>query len=121
MKENIVKLIAEKIIPIEQAKEEWTNGVLINLDANKMPSDALEKLKSIIETYPGDCVGCLKINIDDKTPVLVKLSDEYMTGLEPVFFDKVQELLGEGAIETRCAPVKEKEKKKKPWLNKQKN
>ncbi|MCK5695105.1 MAG: DNA polymerase III subunit alpha [Desulfobacula sp.] len=116
-KENIVKLIAEKIVSIEQASSEWTNGVLIKIDAQESSSDTLGKLKAIIESFPGDCTACLKIEIEDKPPVLIKLSDEYMTGSEPSFFTTVEDLLGEGAIETRCAPVKEKQKKNKPWLN----
>ncbi|WP_457551140.1 DNA polymerase III subunit alpha [Desulfobacula sp.] len=116
--ENIVKLVADKIIPIDQAADEWTNGVLIKFDAQKNSPDKLEKLKSIIETFPGDCTVCLRIIIKDIPPVLIKLSDEYMTGSDPSFFKKVEELLGEGAIETRSASIKEKQKKKKPWLNK---
>ncbi|MCD4722482.1 MAG: DNA polymerase III subunit alpha, partial [Desulfobacula sp.] len=116
-KENIVKLIAEKIVPIEQASCEWTNGVLIKVDAGEASFDTLEKLKAIIENFPGDCKACLRIDIEDKPPVLIKLADEYMTGSDPSFFTKVEELLGKGAIETRCAPVKEKQKKNKPWLN----
>ena len=118
--ENIVKLLAEKIIPIEKAPEEWTNGVLIKVDNQNASVGMLEKLKPIIENFPGDCTACLKIVIDDKPPVLVKLSDEYMTDSSPSFFDRVEDLLGKGAIETRCAAVKEKERKKKPWLNKKK-
>jgi DNA polymerase-3 subunit alpha len=117
-KENIVKLIAENIVPIEQASNEWTNGVLIKVNAQDASSDTLEKLKLIIETFPGDCTACLKIEINDKPPVLVKLSDEYNTSSDPSFFGRVSDLLGEGSIETRCAPVKEKQKKNKPWLNK---
>jgi DNA polymerase-3 subunit alpha len=119
-KENIVKLIAEKIIPIDQASREWTNGVLIKVDAQKSSLDTLERLKSIIENHPGDCTACLKIEIDDKPPVLIKLSDDYMTGVDPSFFERVTDLLGQGAIETRCAAIKEKQKKNKPWLNKKK-
>jgi len=118
--ENIVKLIADKIVPIEKAPEEWTNGVLIKVDNQESSVETLEKLKSIIENFPGDCTVCLKIGIDDKPPVLVKLSDEYMTDSSPSFFVEVEKLLDKGAIETRCAVVKEKEKKKKPWLNKKK-
>ncbi len=117
-KENIVKLVADNIVPIEQASNEWTNGVLIKVNAQNASSDTLEKLKSIIENYPGDCTACLKIEIKDKPPVLIKLSNEYRTGSDPSFFAKVEKLLGDGAIETKCTPVKEKQKKNKPWLNK---
>jgi len=116
-KENIVKLIAEKIVPINQASSEWTNGILIKVNAKNASSDTLEKLKAIIESFPGDCTTCLKIKIEDNSSVLVKLSDDYMTGSDPFFFTKVEDLLGRGAVETRCAPVKDKQKKNKPWLN----
>lgn len=120
-KENIVKLIANKIIPIEQASSEWTNGILITVEADKSSDDTLQKLKSVIEQYPGDCVTCLKIEIADKPSVLVKLSDEYMTVSDASFFKEIEEITGQGKIETRCAPIKEKQKKNKPWLNKKKN
>jgi DNA polymerase-3 subunit alpha len=115
-KENSVKLVAEKMIPIERAADEWTNGVLIKVIEKDAPSGILEKLKSIIEAFPGDCTACLKIELEDKPPVLVKLSDYYKTSSDPSFFARVDDLLGKGASETRCAPVKEKQKKKKPWL-----
>lgn len=117
--ENMVKLIANVIVPIEKASEEWTNGVLIQVDSQKNTTQDLEELKSIIDLYPGDCTACLKINIEkDKPSVLVKLSDEYKTSVEPQFFKQVEKLLGQGCIETRCAPVKARQKKKKPWQKK---
>ncbi|MCP3872950.1 MAG: DNA polymerase III subunit alpha, partial [Desulfobacteraceae bacterium] len=47
-KENIVKLIANKIVPIEQASNEWTNGIQIQVDSQTSSLDTLEDLKSII-------------------------------------------------------------------------
>ena len=117
--ENVVKLIAEKMVAIEKANEEWTNGILITLDAGKVSSDTLHKLKLIIEMYPGDCTTCLKILVDDAPPVLVKISDG--TSPDPLFFTAVEQLLGKGTIQTKCAPIKEKQKKNKPWLKKKNN
>ncbi len=57
---NIAKLIADKIIPIEQAEQEWTNGILIKIDAALASIDMLEKLKPIIKMYPGPYSACLK-------------------------------------------------------------
>ncbi|MCP3874408.1 MAG: DNA polymerase III subunit alpha, partial [Desulfobacteraceae bacterium] len=119
-KENIVKLIANKIVPIEQASNEWTNGIQIQVDSQTSSLDTLEDLKSIIEMYPGDCITCLKILTKEKQPVLIKLSDDYMTCSDASFFKQVEEIIGKGTIETRCAPVKEKQKKNKPWLRKKK-
>ena len=116
-KENIVKLIAENIVPIDHASQEWTHSILIHINAQGASLDTLEKIKIIIENHPGDYTVCLKIKIDDNPAVQVKLSDDYTSSLDPSFFAQVEDLLGEGAIDTRCAPVKERQKKNKPWLN----
>ncbi len=114
--ENIVKLIGEKIVPIEHAEEEWTSGIIIEVDASRYDSHTLEQLKPIIERYPGDCISCLKIRIDEgNPPIMVKLSDQYLSCSDPSFFKEVETLLGEGSINTRCAPIKAKVKKKKQW------
>ncbi|MFO7911155.1 MAG: DNA polymerase III subunit alpha [Desulfotignum sp.] len=114
-KDNGIKLLAEKIVPVDQAGEEWTNGILIALDADRVGTDALEKLKPIIQRYPGDCTTCLKIHIQDTPEILIKLDDDFSTCPDTVFFQEIESLLGTGSIEIRCAPVKEKAKKKKNW------
>ncbi len=120
-KENIVKLIAEKIVPVDQASSEWTNGVLIHMDARQAGSGVLDELKTVIEMNPGECEAFFKITIqDDVPPVLIKLGEDYTTTNEPVFFEQVEKITGQGTIETRCAAIKEKVRKKKPWLNKKK-
>ncbi|MCG8635199.1 MAG: DNA polymerase III subunit alpha [Desulfobacterales bacterium] len=116
--ENAVKLLGEKIVPIAQAENEWTSGILIQVDASRHGIDTLEQIKPVIERYPGDCISFLKIRIDEKhPPVLVKLGDEYRADAHPTYFQEVETILGKGAIETKCAPVKEKGKKKR-WQKK---
>jgi DNA polymerase-3 subunit alpha len=117
--DNTVKLLGEKIVPIDQAGKEWTSGIIIKVDPDQYDSDTLEQLKPIIERYPGDCISCVKIHVNDDNPsVLVKLSDEYCSCSDPSFFKEVENLLGEGTIETQCAPIKAKVKKKRPWETK---
>ncbi len=87
-KDTSIKLLAEKVVPIDQAAQEWTNGILIEVDAARFDTETLERLKPIVQRYPGDCTACLKICIPDKPDVLVKLSDEYMTCSNPGFFEE---------------------------------
>jgi DNA polymerase III subunit alpha len=117
-KENLVKLIAEQIVPIDDAGKEWTTGVLINLDAGSDYIETLEKIKTTIQMYPGDSTTCLKITINDNTPVMVKLGEEYNTCNDPDFFQKITDIAGNNSIEVRCAPIKEPLKRNKPWLKK---
>ncbi len=114
-KDNGIKLLAEKIVPVEQAGEEWNNGILIAVNADRFGTDVLSQLKPIVQRYPGDCTTCLKIQVQDTPEILVKMGEDYTTCSDPAFFQEVETLLGRGSIETRCAPVKEKLRKKKPW------
>ncbi len=115
-KENMVKLLAEKIVPVENAAREWTSGVMIHVDAQKADAKLIEALKPIVTRYPGDCPAFMKIKTSPDGPeILVKLSDQYMTSSAPGFFKEVEELLGRGTIETQCAPVKNKVREKKKW------
>jgi DNA polymerase-3 subunit alpha len=120
-KENTVKLIAEKIIPIEKASEEWANGVIIKLDAEKSSLITLEQLKTILKKYPGECPTYLNIEIDQTPPLMIKLAGDYHTASDSSFYKEIEELIGEGRIETTCAPVKEKQKIKKNWKKKPNN
>jgi DNA polymerase-3 subunit alpha len=118
-KENIVKLIAEKIIPIEKASEEWASGLIIRLNTEKSSSSTLERLKVIIKKYPGDCPIFLNMEIDDTPPVIMKLSEDFCTAADSCLCQEIEDLIGKERIETTCAPIKEKQKIRKNWKNKQ--
>ena len=49
---------------------------------------------------------------------MVKLGTEYKTCNDQAFFKNIEELVGQGNIEVKCAPVKEPPKRNKPWLKK---
>ena len=120
-KENSVKLIAERIVPIENAAKEWTSGVLINLNSKNHSSDTLKQIKTTLQKYPGDSTTCLKIQINGKIPVIVKLGDEYKTSSEPELFDEISKIAGKDTVEAMCAPIKEPPKRNKPWQKKNKS
>jgi len=114
-KEKIVKLIANKIVSIDSAEEEWINSCLICVKTDNPSSNVLDRLKKIIQEYPGDCPVYLNIEIPGKPSVLIKLSKEYDVSSNQSFAKAVEKLLGKGALETKCRPVRQKVRKKKPW------
>ena len=119
-KENTVKLIGEAIVPATQAETFWAAGIVMQVDAQHHGPDVFDQLKPVIERYPGKCVFLLNIHIDSEHPdVMVKLSDAYKSDACPGLFQEIETILGSGTIETRCAPVKDKVKKKKHWPKKQ--
>ncbi|MEA1967767.1 MAG: DNA polymerase III subunit alpha [Thermodesulfobacteriota bacterium] len=117
-RENSVKLLAEKIIPMDQAKQEWTASIIMNMDLSKQLSsdNTLDKLKTIIDRYPGTCTSFLNIIIPDGSSVVLELSEENSLSPDAALFKEVNSLLGPNSIETKCAAIKQKEKKK--WYRK---
>ena len=118
-KENSVKLLAKKIVPMEMAQQEWTASIIIRMSALKAEEHILNKLKSIIERYPGTCRSYLCIILPDTSSVVIDLSEDNRVDPERGFFREVEALMGTGSIETKCAIVKQNQKKK-TWQNKKK-
>ena len=119
-KESAVNLLAEVIVPVEQAESQWAAGIVMQVDAQKHGLDVFDQLKPVIERYPGDCVSLFNILIDKDHPeVMVKLADVYRADAHPDFFREIETILGPGCIETKCAPVKEKVRRKKRWKKKE--
>ena len=119
-KENNVKLLAESIIPMERAEEEWTASIVIQANGcgtTAPPHDekTLNQLKQLMDRYPGNCNAFLEIKVSDTSSVILQLPEYTRLAPDPVFFREVTLLLGQGAIETRCAPIKPKERKRRHY------
>lgn len=116
-RENSVKLLAESIVPIERAEQEWTSTIIIKIDGMAASEKSLDRLKYIVDRYPGTCCMFLDISVSDSASVVVQLPGDTRFAPEPALFQEVNALLGSGSIETRCASVKQKEKRKS-WPSK---
>ncbi|MCF8045049.1 MAG: DNA polymerase III subunit alpha [Desulfarculaceae bacterium] len=118
-RESSTNLIAEKIIPIEQAEQEWTASMVIQLDASSCDKETVARLKRIADRYPGECSAYIAVAVPDKPRVIVQLPEDCSVACDPDFLKEVEELLGSGAVTTKCAPVKQKNKNKK-WQKRRK-
>ncbi len=112
-RENSTNLIADKIVPIEQAEQEWTAGMVIHMDASYADKETVGSLKRIADRYPGECTTYIAVAVPDKPSVIVQLPEDCKVACDPGFLKEVEKLLGAGAVTTKCAPVKQKNKSKK--------
>ena len=115
-KENSVKLLADSIVPMEMAEKEWAASIIIKVNAFNGDESAneqgLNKLKHIFGKYPGNCTGFIEIRVSESASVVVQISHENRLTPAPALFQEIIALFGAGSIETRCAAVKQKEKRK---------
>ncbi|MBF0390191.1 MAG: DNA polymerase III subunit alpha [Desulfamplus sp.] len=112
-KENNIKLLAQSIVPIEKAEEEWASTIIIRVNSGRDEQN-LDRLKEILVKYPGNCNGFLEIQALESVWVVIQISNngELKLSPNPLLFQEVEALLGIGSIVARCGAIKQKEKKK---------
>ncbi|ACN15575.1 DnaE [Desulforapulum autotrophicum HRM2] len=118
-RESNVKLLAEQIVPIDKAEAEWTASIVITMAAKGADISVLERLKGLLHRFAGTCSVFLEITVEDGSSVVIQLSQDELVSPDPLLFQEVEALLGKNTIETRCAPVKQRERKKRWQNNKQ--
>ncbi len=113
--EEAVQIIADTIIPIEQAPEFWTASVHINLDVGRTQPEVLKELYQIVKSNPGSCRSFIGIRDAGKTETIIALPEELKLRNGKGLRRSVNALLGYDAVETKCtaaaasiAPKKEK-------------
>jgi len=57
-----IKLIAEKVIPLEQAREVYAKNLHLNVEVDKMKTTDVESLRKLCARYDGDCNLLFHIN-----------------------------------------------------------
>ncbi|MFH1154630.1 MAG: DNA polymerase III subunit alpha [Pseudomonadota bacterium] len=120
-KESSIKLLAETIVPMERAEQEWTASIVITVSMPVPGPSLLDDLKGILMRYPGSCTAYLTIAMPMVPRTTLQLSENYNLNPDPALFSDITRLLGPGTIETRCAPVKSAPPAKKRWQGGQRN
>jgi DNA polymerase-3 subunit alpha len=93
--------------------------MVIQLDASSCDKETVARLKRIADRYPGECSAYIAVAVPDRPRVIVQLPEDCGVACDPNFLKEVDELLGSGAVTTKCAPVKQKNKNKK-WQKRRK-
>lgn len=107
--ENTVKLLADKIIPIDQAEETWTRQVTIQLDVTKTDQETLEKLLQIFKDHRGPSPAVLGFLNPGVSHTRIAVADDFRLAAGPPLRKAVENLLGYDAVMVACkAPELEK-------------
>jgi DNA polymerase-3 subunit alpha len=100
------KLLADTVIPMEEAETLWTAEVHFNIDVTRTDKEKLERLRDLIRRYPGDCSGWLHLKMEEEVETIVAMSEQWRIQPGEAFNREVTALLGYGAVETRCGEIK---------------
>ena len=102
--ENTVKMLADKIVPIDQAEATWTQGVTIQLDVSRTDRDKLDKLRQIFRDHSGPSPAVLGILDPGVSRTRIAVSEAFRLAAGPPLREAVRDLLGYDAVAVECKP-----------------
>jgi len=102
--ENKAKVIAEKVVPIEEAEETWTATVHFNLDTTGAGRENLMELRRILEQHPGPCRTYVHLHVPERSEIIISLPEHLKVKASRDLTREVVRLFGNRAVETVCEP-----------------
>ncbi|MDY6792653.1 MAG: DNA polymerase III subunit alpha [Thermodesulfobacteriota bacterium] len=100
--EKSVKIIAETIIPVDQAEETWTASVHLYVEMARANRKLLTDLKTVLQKHPGTCKAFVHMRSDEKAETIIEVDDRLKVKAGLPLTRDVTRLLGYHAIETTC-------------------
>ncbi|MCL4216362.1 MAG: DNA polymerase III subunit alpha, partial [Candidatus Hydrogenedentes bacterium] len=91
---NEAGLVAEDIIPIEEAEQKMSKAVHIRLTTIGLDHPLLERLAYLLDDYPGPCDVYLHCQREDKTEVVIHAPGSCRVTAAPELKTRVAEMLG---------------------------
>ena len=92
-----IKLLADTIIPLEQAQEKYARSLHINLEVDKMRVTDIEDLKRLMARYDGDCDILFHLNTATKNTRLIKPKN-FTVGVDAQLIHKLRERFGHNNV-----------------------
>jgi DNA polymerase-3 subunit alpha len=103
--EQSVKLVADTLIPLTKAEETWTASVHVNLELSRADRQQLLQLRDVLQRYPGSCKAYLHLRSPGQAEAVIELPEGIHLKAGAALRREVSEVLGDNALETRCAPM----------------
>ena len=102
VEESGVKILADTVIPMEQAEATWTVEVRLMIDSATTDRDTLERVHQTLIRYPGPCKGYVHICMDDDNQAVVSMDDDLRIRYCEAMTREINAIVGYDAVQTRC-------------------
>jgi DNA polymerase-3 subunit alpha len=98
--EKSSKVIAAKVLNLDDAQIQTVDAVHIHLAAETTDQDALTRLRHLLMTHPGECKILLHLNIEGKAEAVIALSPKLQVTPTTTFFQEMTQHFGKDCLET---------------------
>ena len=92
--ETGVKIIAQQILNLLEAKEQLTQAIHVRLHLENLNKETLEDLKAILERHKGDCKAYLHLCTDSQCETVIKLGDKITVNPDRRLIEEVNRYFG---------------------------
>jgi len=103
--EKATKILADTLIPMEQAEETWTASIHLTLDLERTDAGQLSGLREIMARYPGPCPAHLHLQQTGQAEAVIAVSERYRLRADAALRREVQGLLGYPALHAVCSEI----------------
>jgi len=94
---DAIKIHIEKVIPIEEAREMYTESIKINLDKEKHPPEKIFDLKKVLEKHKGNIPVYVSLANNGSNPKKFSLR-ELRVKVSNEFINDMRQILGEESL-----------------------
>ncbi len=98
LREEKPKIIADEIMPLEQAREKFTSGIRIKLVTTGLEEDNLSSLKEILHSHKGKVPVYLEFATPEGHSLTVRVDEEFFAQPKEVLVTKIENKLGDGIV-----------------------
>ncbi len=109
------KLIANRIITLDDAQVQTVSSINIRLRADRLERDDLGRLRHLILTHPGECKTVLHLSIKDNAEAVIALSPKLLVHPSQAFFEEIEQNFGPGCVDAVYKACHIEPKPEKTW------
>jgi DNA polymerase-3 subunit alpha len=91
-------LIVNELIPLDQLASRYTTGIVVRIDEREHPADALDKIREVVRSYPGNSELQLGLILEDGSRVFLR-SHRVRVEVTRELQDRLENLLGAGNLQ----------------------
>ncbi|MDM8537789.1 OB-fold nucleic acid binding domain-containing protein, partial [Desulfobacterales bacterium HSG17] len=103
--ENAVKILADSMIPMNEAEKRLTGEIHVTAHSDKVSPDMLKELNGLLERHEGDTAVILHLRQAGQWDVVLTMPDHLRVRAGNEFATDVMQLFGYQAVDFRCSEI----------------
>ncbi len=102
LREDIAKVIAEELVPLEQVEKRLTKVISIDLLTAGLDIETLKNIKKVLANHPGQTPVYINFKDAAGRRTVVNSGEDYKVESGAPLFEELGQLVGNNAIKIRC-------------------